>query len=153
MMWKAQNGQASVELAVMMPVILVVALLSYNLARYVALCATFDRVALDAVLTQGVAPSGAQTRIVATDEVRSCIEEALEVPRLCSVEVSAESMHDCGPTKKLFVSPLLTRFKCVLVLRPWPVSLSIAGVRYDLPLEMRHERTIVVDRYRPGVVM
>lgn len=150
---RSQGGQATVELAVLMPVIIVVSLLSYNLARYVTLCASFDRMALDAVITQGVAPEGTQTKFVAVDQVRTCIEESLNASRTCSVEVSTESVREPSASRKLFVSPLLTRFRCALVFRPWPASVSIAGVTYDMPCELRHECTVVVDRYRPGVVM
>lgn len=141
------------ELAVVMPVVLVVALMSYNLARYVALCATFDRVSFDAVVSQGVAPQGTQTRMAAAIAVRDCIEDALEAPRTCSVEVATESVRESGGGRRLTVSPLLTRFRCTLVFRPWPSSFSIAGVSGRFPLVLRHERSLVVDRYRPGVVM
>ena len=141
------------ELAALMPAVLVVALVSFNLARFVALCATFDRVSLDAVVSQGVAPAGTQTRLVAASEVRDCIEEALDAADVCSVEVSAESVRDSGGRQRLSVSPLLTRFRCSLVFRPWPSSFSIAGFSCQAPFALRHERSLVVDRYRPGVVM
>lgn len=150
---RALRGQATVELAALMPVVIVVALTTYNLARYVALCATFDRVSYDAVIAQGVAPSGTQTSIVAAGEVGRCIESALDTPTTCSVEVSAERVGMSGETRGLFLSPLLTRFRCTLVFRPWPSTFTIAGVAYDTPLALRHERALVVDRYRPGVVI
>ena len=147
------RGQATVELAALMPAVIVVALVVYNLARFVALCATFDRVSYDAIVAQGVAPAGIQTRIVAAGEVQGCIESALDAPTACSVEVSAEQVTHDGSVRQLFVSPLLTRFRCTLVYRPWPSSFVIVGVAYDSPLALRHERELVVDRYRPGVVM
>ena len=150
---KSVRGQASVELAVLMPVVLVVTLVSYNLARFVALCATFDRVSLDAVVSQGVAPAGTQTKLIAAESVRDCIESALDAPQTCSVEVAAESVRDSARGRRLSVSPLLTRFRCSLVFRPWPSSFSIAGVSCQTPFALRHERSLVVDRYRPGVVM
>ncbi len=154
MIGRAHSGQASVELAALMPVVIVVALFSYNLARFVALCATFDRVSLDAVVAQGVAPAGTQSRIAAAGEVRSSIESALDASQVCSVEVATEPVGETGEgVRRLFLSPLLTRFRCTLVYRPWPSSFVIAGVTYDMPLALRHERSLVVDRYRPGVVI
>ena len=141
------------ELAALMPVIIVVSLASFNLARFVALCATFDRVSLDAVVSQGVSPAGAQTKLVAAGEVQSCIEDALGAPQTCSVEVSVERLGEADGSRKLFLSPLLTRFRCSLVFRPWPASFTIAGVTYDSPVVLRHERSMVVDRFRPGVVI
>ena len=150
---RALRGQATVELAALMPIVIVVALTAYNLARYVALCATFDRVSYDAVIAQGVAPGGAQTRIAAAGEVGRCIESALDTPATCSVEVSTEGVRESAEASGLFLSPLLTRFRCTLVFRPWPSTFTIAGVAYASPLALRHERALVVDRYRPGVVI
>lgn len=141
------------ELAALIPVVVVVALSSFNLARYVALCATFDRVALDAIVSQGVSPAGAQTAMAAVGEVRKCIEDALGDVRSCEVEVSAEPLGETDRGRKLFVSPLLTSFRCTLVYRPWPSTFVIGGVVYESPVTLRHERSLVVDRYRPGVVI
>lgn len=149
----SESGQMAVELAVLMPVVVVVALVVYNLARFVEACATFDRVAPDAVLTQGVSPAGEQTQLVAREAVRDAIAGALDAPESCEVEVEAESVRASGERSPITVSPLLTRFRCTLVFRPWPSSFVMAGVAFDAPLALRHERTLVVDRYRPGVVM
>ncbi len=136
-----------------MPVVLVVALASFNLARFVALCATFDRVSLDAIVSQGVSPAGAQTKLAAAGEVRACIQDALRDVRSCDVEVSVEPVGAAGGGRSLFVSPLLTRFRCVLLFRPWPSSFVMGGVAYESPVVLRHERSMVVDRFRPGVVI
>lgn len=143
----------AVELAAMVPVVIVVALTAYNLARFVTLCAEFDRVAPDAVVSQGVAPAGTQTTLAASGEVESCIADALGESGSCSVEVAAEPVWASGTPGGLCLSPLLTRFRCTLVYRPWPSSFTIAGVPYESPVALRHERSMVVDRYRPGVVM
>lgn len=41
--WSARSGQMVVELAVLVPVVLVVALVGVNLMEFMALCARFDR--------------------------------------------------------------------------------------------------------------
>lgn len=150
---REESGQMSVELAVLMPVIVVVALVAYNLLRFVCACAMFDRVAQDAVLMHGVSPSGTQTSVVAVDQVRSSICDALKDDPSCSVEVSAERVGGTGRGSLLSLSPSLTRFDCELRYKPWPSAFVMAGVRYDAPVFLRHARTLVVDRYRPGVVM
>ena len=146
------SGQMAVELAVLMPVIVVVALTVYNLARFVALCATFDRVSLDAVLWQGVSPQGGSGGLPAVDEVRRCITRALDASQTCDVEVRAERVGTSA-SGLITTSPLLTRFYCTLVFRPWPSSFVIAGVPYRSPFALRHERSLVVDCYRSGVVV
>ena len=47
---REERGQMAVELAALMPVILVSLVILWNLARYVSACVLFDRVAPDAVL-------------------------------------------------------------------------------------------------------
>ena len=150
---RSDSGQMAVELAVLMPVIVVVALVVYNLARFVGYCATFDRVSLDAVLAQGVSPAGDQTELVAREAVRDAITRSLDAYGTCEVEVAAEPAWQGGGNASLTTSPLLTRFRCTLLFRPWPRSFSIAGVAFDMPLALRHERALVVDRFRSGVVV
>lgn len=152
---REERGQMAVELAVLVPVVIVVGLTIFNLMRFIEVCAIFDRVALDAVVSQGVAPNGEQTEIAAVGAVRSCIEDALSSSR-CSVSVSARDVATFGrPTRGLTfpVSPLLTDFVCTLTYRPWPSSFVIAGVTYDSPIALTHSRSIVIDRFRPGVVV
>lgn len=150
----ADSGQMAVELAVLVPVVIVVALTVYNLMRFVELCAAFDHVALDAVISQGVSPEGEQSQMAAAEAVRSCIEEAMGCSA-CTVRVTASGLTDTAtPGKVTFpVSPLLTRYTCEMTYRPWPGSFVIAGVVYASPFELRHERSLVVDRFRPGIVV
>lgn len=151
---RGRRGQMTVELAVVLPVTLAVALVGYNLARFAALCATFDRVAPDAVIAHGVAPAGQQTSDTATGEVRAAIDQAL-ASDACEVEVSASgpSVAPGGGGISFPVSPLLTTYTCTLRYHPWPRVLTLAGVAVSTPLELTHQRTLTVDRYRPGVVV
>ena len=150
---RGTSGQMAVELAVLMPVIIVVALVVYNLARFVSLCATFDRVSMDAVLCAGVAPSGAQTTVRGVEEVEQMLLEAMGNSDVCEVEVRAEQVGSGGGSALLSLAPALTSYTCSLTMRPWPSAFVLAGTRYDAPLVLRHERTLVVDRYRSGVVV
>lgn len=150
-----QHGQMTVELAVLVPVVIVVALTVFNLMRYVSACSAFDRIAADAVIAQGVAPAGG-AQLTAVSEVEQSISSALDM-RSCTVSVQAESAAADSKTAGLGVgfplSPLLTRFECTLSYTPWPSSLVIAGMTYKAPLQLQHTRTLVVDRYRGGVVV
>lgn len=143
-------GQMSVELAVLVPAIVAVALLGFNLARYVELCARFDRVSLDAVMSQGVSPSGSPEGLGGVDEVREAIVSAMGTSA-CEVSVSVEDASS-GGSAVFDLGAGTTRFVCTMGYRPWPSSMSIAGVGYQVPAIMQHERSVVVDRYRAGVV-
>ena len=151
---RSESGQMTVELAVLVPVVIVVGLTVFNLMQFIEACAVFDHVALDAVISQGVSPSGEQVESVAIAQVCSCIEDALGSDR-CTVNVEARdvsaALHDAQGL--VFpVSPLLTDFVCTLKFRPWPSSFVIAGVAYESPIALTHTRSFVVDRFRPGVV-
>ncbi len=151
---RAERGQMAVEVAVLIPVAIVVALIVFNLCRFIEACATFDRVALDAVIAQGVAPAGEQSALASAGEVRSCITEALAM-RSCevTVEVSGPEPVARGGGLSFPISPLLTTYTCTLRYHPWPGSFVMAGVVFSPPLALTHERRMVVDRFRPGVVV
>jgi hypothetical protein len=141
-----------VEMAVAVPIVIVMALVVVNLMRFVGACARFDRVSLDAVLTQGVSPEGEQDVASGVASVESALGASMSDLSSCSVEVRAESVGQ-GATANVFsLAPALTRFTCTLRFSPWPTHLSVGGVDAGVPLELVHERSIVVDRYRSGVV-
>ena len=150
-----ERGQMAVELAVMLPVGIVVALIVYNLCRFVEACATFDRVAPDAVVAHGVSPAGEQSALSSAGQVKAGIEQALDM-RSCEVDVTVSGPPDAaagigGLTFPL--SPLLTTYTCTLRYRPWPSGFVMAGVAFRPPVALVHVRTLVIDRYRPGVVV
>ncbi len=149
----AARGQMTVELAVVVPVAIVVALIVLNLMWFVEACAAFDQAALDAVVAHGVSPAGEQEGSAAVAQVTAALERAMGREGTCEVEVSAQVVSGGGEAAPLVVSPFLTRYTCTLVYRPWPRLLRMPGVTYEAPLALRHERELVVDRYRPGVVV
>lgn len=147
-----RDGQMTVELAVLTPVVIVVALVVLNLMWFTDACAAFDQAALDAVVAHGVAPSGEQGRERAVEEVTSALGRAMGERRGCAVEVRAEPVSPGASGASFVISPLLTRYVCTLTYRPWPLLLSMPGVPYGAPLALTHERALVVDRFRAGVV-
>lgn len=153
--WLARNrdGQMTVELAVVTPVVIVVALIVVNLMSFVGACAAFDQAALDAVLAHGVAPSGEQSEVAAVEEVREALSESLGHEGSCEVSVRAENVGERATAASFVVSPLLTRYVCTLSFYPWPTRLRLPGITLEAPLALVHERELVVDRYRPGVVV
>lgn len=55
---REERAQATVEMAVVTPVLLVLALIVYNVMVFASAVARFDRVVPDIVLAHAVAPSG-----------------------------------------------------------------------------------------------
>lgn len=139
----------TVELAVLTPVVLVVALVAVNLMGFVDACAAFDRACQSAVVTFGVSPSGEGTLARGEEEVRAAIVQELGREDRCEVSVVARDVS----RGDVLMSPLLTRYTCKLVFRPWPRRVQLPVVSLEAPLALEHERELVVDRYRPGVVL
>lgn len=147
------EGQMTVELAVLLPVAIVVALIVFNLCRFLELCAVFDRASLDAINAYGVSGEGELSVRACEEEIRSHLGAAMGNEDVCMIDVRAENVSGEGSSAVFVISPLLTRYTCELRYRPWPSTLSIAGISGGVPWSLRHERSLVVDRFRPGVVV
>ena len=156
-----EHGQMVVEMAVVTPVMIVVAVVVANLVSFIAACARFDRVAPDAVMACAVSPAGEAIESGAQEhEVAQAIEGAMRPIARVTVEVTAqtaweayeEGRGDNDPSVGFSFAPHLTRYVCTLTYRPWPSALSIAGVDAGVPGELRHECAFTIDRYRPGVL-
>ena len=148
-----QSGQMTVELAVLVPVVIAVALVVVNLMEFVDACAAFDRLSLDEIIAEGVSPAGEQSVVASVAAVEAALRSALGREARCDVEVTVERVSAEEGEQLLSVAPLLTRYTCTMVFKPWPRELHLPGITYVAPLELRHERTLVIDRYRPGVVV
>ena len=86
-----ERAQATVEMAVVTPVLLVLALVAYNIMIFAGAVARFDRVVPDIVLAHAVAPGGEgdESSIDASATVQAQIQDAMEGYDL-QVEVSSE---------------------------------------------------------------
>lgn len=147
-----ESGQMSIEIAIIIPLVLVVAITMANIMEYLICCTLFDRVSLDAVLAHGVSPAGLQTELAAVAEVESAIEGAMGGNPAITIEVSAAALS--SPSGFLAsLNPHLTRFTCTLRFKPWPQRIRFAGVSMEAPFEIVHTKSLVIDRYRPGVVV
>ena len=143
-----------VELAVVAPVMIVVALVVWNLLQFMEACSRFDRVAPDVVLALAVSPAG--TDAASGDQAHQVAEairaamDGLDV----DVEVETASAWQAGEGTTLGFSfaPHLTRYVCTMRFAPHPASIAIAGVDAGVPARLEHVRTFTVDRYRPGVL-
>lgn len=149
-----ERAQATVEMAVVVPVLLVLALIVYNIMLFVAATARFDRVAPDIVAAHAVAPSGESNG--STDDSVGVIESQIEGAMAgydVEIEVTCtEGGASSGDDLLTLIGGLRT-YRCSMRMRPWPSSLSIAGVDLGAPVALAHHRDVTVDPWRPGVVM
>lgn len=145
----ARDAQATVEMAAVCPVLIVLALVSYNVMRFTSLVARFDRVAPDIVLAHGAAPAG-EGRSDASEEIASRLSEAMGEG--VAVEVERVADGAAGDSVPALIGSADT-YRCRMAYRPWPGDFSLAGVRFGAPLELVHERETTVDPWRPGAVV
>ena len=146
---REERGQAVVELAVVAPVLLALALIAYNVMTFAAAVARFDRVAPDVVLAQAVSPAHAGEGV---DAVRAELERAMEGYDV-ELEVAVAEGAASGGEELLSLAVSLETYTCTLRYAPAPSSFSIAGVHVEVPAFLVHEREVVVDPWRSGVVV
>ena len=151
---REERAQATVEMAVVTPVLLVLALIAYNVMIFAGAVARFDRVVPDIVLAHAVAPGGEgdESSIDASTTVQAQIQDAMEGYDL-QVEVLSEQGTASSDGSLLSLSGTFRTYTCTMHYEPWPSLLSIAGVFLGAPAVLTHERAVTVDPWRPGVVM
>lgn len=151
-----ERAQATVELAVALPVLIVLALIVYNVMLFAAAAARFDRMAPNVVLAQAVSPAGDEGDAEGVSDTASVV--AVELERAMegypvTVEVSRDADADEGSGTLLSLVGALHTYRCTMRYEPWPRALSIAGVRLGAPDALVHERAVTIDPWRPGVVV
>lgn len=151
---REERAQATVEIAVVTPVLLVLALIVYNVMIYASAVARFDRVVPDIVLAHAVAPGGEgdESSADASATVQTQILNAMEGYDL-QIEVSSEQGAATSDGGLLSLSGTFRAYTCTMHYEPWPSSLSIAGISLGTPAQLSHERVVTIDPWRPGVVM
>ncbi len=136
-----ERGQMTVELLVVLPVVLIVAVVAVNALTFFGDCAAFDRVARNAVRLCAASPAYGQDAGRSAEEVRAVIEEALGRGNLSvGVGVSGGALGHATYTATLTYAPTLFG----LGLRD-----EVLGVR--LP-RLEHQVSMTVDPYKPGML-
>jgi hypothetical protein len=148
------SGQSTIELAVCLPVLLIMVLLSYNVALYLSACARFDPLAAEAVRTQAISPGssdyGTSTRAAL---VESCLESGMADSYDVTVSVSIDSISygnfatEGSEEFAFYFLPRQERVVCTMQYRPSFIPNSIFG--FSMPA-LTHSREFVIDPYRPG---
>lgn len=148
-----ERAQATVEMAVVAPVMVVLALIVYNLMLFAAASARFDRVAPDIVLIHAAAPAGTRedgTRPDTCSVVQAQLEAAMKGYDV-EIDVAREGGSTVGGMLSFVGEP--ETYRCTMTYRPWPSDFSIAGVRLGAPTLLTHRRDCVIDPWRSGVVL
>lgn len=146
-------AQAAVEMAVVAPVLIVLALIVYNIMMFLSATARFDRVAPDIVLAHAASPAGAddQSGSVA-GTVAAELSEAMGSYDV-EIEVTCAEEGSSGAGSVFSLVGGQRTYRCILKYVPWPGNIVLAGVDMGAPVVLEHVREVTVDPWRPGVVM
>ena len=151
---RSVRGQSTVELAVCLPIMLIMVIGSFNYLLFVSACARFDPLAAEAVRTQATSPGGGEYgRDYRARLIESCLVEGMGDSYHLSVTVSIEPISYGGFSSSqgsdivLSLLPEQERVVCTMEFFPVGVPRSILG--FTLPT-FTHSREFVIDPYRPG---
>lgn len=135
------SGQGTVELAAVMPALLIVAVIAVNACAFFSECASFDRLARQAVRTFATSPGYGQGADQGRAKVASALEAAFDSWNE-EVSVVVESAGGQCVRYTATLSYLPTLFGLGLKSEVFGVSLS----------PLRHSASLVVDPFNPGVI-
>lgn len=137
-----EAGQMTVEMAVVFPVLIIVAAIAVNAVLFFSECAAFDRLARQAVRVYATAPAYGANADTCCAAVEQELQAAFDRPYVqASVSRSPAALDFDTYTAVLEFSPTLFG----MGLRD-----SVFGVA--LPC-LTHTVTYTVDTYRPGVLL
>ena len=139
---RSARGQMTVELAVALPVIIVIAAVAVNAITFFVDCAVFDRVAHEAVRVHASAPAYRQT----TDQGCALVQQEVE-ERLGRSNLSVTVSH--GVTGADF-----DEYTATLEYSPTLFGMGLRSQVFGVSLpRLSHTTRYVVDSYRAGVVI
>lgn len=138
---QGELGQMTVEFAVALPVLIVVAVVAVNAVLFFSECAAFDRVAREAMRLHVASPSYEQSLEQSRAQVEDTITQALGQSYLeTRVAIEGTAVGHVRCTATLEFSPTLFGLG---------LKSSVFGVA--LP-HLDHAVSLVVDPYKPGVL-
>ena len=141
-LWQDSSGQMTIELAAVMPVALVIALVVVNALTFFGQCAVFDRVAHEAVRIHAASPAYRQ------GSAQSC----------ALVEADITAALGCGNVdvnvSYLPVAHNLDCYTATLEFSPTLFGLGLHSQVFGISMpRLVHSTDYVVDSYRAGVIV
>lgn len=135
-----EKGQMTIELALFLPVALIVGMIVFNALLFFGQCAEFDRIARNAVRVCASSPTYGQTSSESVQQVLAQIEERFDDDNVeCTVEMLSDSQG-------------LNTYEATIGFHPTLFGMTVRdevfGVR--LPI-LTHKTKLTVDPYKPGM--
>jgi Flp pilus assembly protein TadG len=137
-----ESGQMTVELAVVFPVMIVVAVITVNALLFFSQCAAFDRVARESVRIYATAPAHGEDASACEGKVRETLERQFDEEYLAVGVTSEEAGLD------------LRRYTAELTFSPTLFGRGLRDEVFGVALpHLTHRAVYLVDTYKPGVVV
>ena len=150
---RLDSGQMVVELAALIPVMLIAAAISMNLLSYMGDCARFDKVSSQAVRVYGISPSyGDYGKSACTSNIKRAIETEFAGSENVKVDVSSTDIgsisgSDIADNAGILFSliPSFRKYTCVMEYKVPFFEGGAFGIEF--PSQM-HTREYVVDVFK-----
>ena len=136
-----KSGQATVELAIVFPVVLIIACVAINAILFFSYCSKFDRIFKQTVCEICTSPAYCVTTINLKDDLQNTLNSSLQAENL-EIETSVEG-----------ASGGLVKYGAKIYMSPTLFGLGLKSEIFGVPLfKLQHSQNITVDTYKPGVV-
>ena len=138
---RREGGQATVELAALLPVALIVAVIAVNALSFFSECASFDRLSRQAVRTCATSMAYGQD----TAEARALVKQALSESFALDNEEVEVAVENAGSE--------CVRYRATLSWSPTLFGMGLKSEVFGVGLpSLKHEASYAIDPYNPGVI-
>lgn len=150
---KNVKGQMTVELALLFPVLLVLACICISCIQFIYACTYFDQMALDEIISQGVSPSGSGGDDAVVREIQEALNYSFSNFKRVNIEVRQTTLGEKATDEILSFLTGYKKIECTLNYVPWPLSAHMSFMGVHAPIKLSHTRSLVIDTYKGGVVI
>ncbi|MDO5329395.1 MAG: hypothetical protein Q4E88_04810 [Coriobacteriia bacterium] len=139
---KDQTGQATVELAVLFPIVIIIAVIAVNALLFFGHCASFDRTFRQVVSTVASSPAAGQSTVNTKALIENALHENFQNNNLeFEVAVGEVSGH-------------FKNFDGTIKMYPTLFGLGLKKEIFGVSLPtLNHKCQMAVDVYKPGVIL
>lgn len=136
-----KSGQAVVELAIMLPIILIIAVIAVNALTFFSECSSFDRTFKQIVSCTGTSPAYGMSTDNTVANVKQQLYEKFDKEFL---DFDVDAQGKVGG---------LTEFCGSIKMHPTLFGLGLKSDILGVPLpSLNHEQKITIEEYKPGVI-
>lgn len=138
---KSTNGQATVELAVMFPIVIIIAVICINALTFFAECSLFDRTFKQIVTCTASSPAYGTNAENIASQVEAQIKDKFNKDFL-DFEIRAHASNEG-----------LYSFLGTIKMHPTLFGLGLRDEIFGVPMiSLNHEQTVTIDMYKPGII-